>query len=266
MQVFVLDKRKKPLMPCHPARARELLREGRAVVHKIAPFTIRSGSFDQGRRTGILPEDPARRLRVPERVSDPKENPFRLRHRRSGPGHGSLGEKVRNPCRSRRRPGARHLQHPDGTGSRERRSGPVLPPYPAGRRVRVFRSNTSAERSGAFRSGLNAGVPCAEKDGNERKGNERKIWRPDYRSCNSCRDPRNTGTDRESHAGTLECLPSRRMRLRTDMEPIGGCSGPRSRPWGVGRSGTSLRENPARTGHRQRPLCLPCPNRHSEAS
>ncbi len=41
MQVFVLDKRKKPLMPCHPARARELLREGRAVVHKIAPFTIR---------------------------------------------------------------------------------------------------------------------------------------------------------------------------------------------------------------------------------
>ncbi len=41
MRVFVLDKKKKPLMPCHPARARELLREGRAVVHKIAPFTIR---------------------------------------------------------------------------------------------------------------------------------------------------------------------------------------------------------------------------------
>ena len=41
MQVFVLDKRKKPLMPCHPARARKLLRKGRAVVHKIAPFTIR---------------------------------------------------------------------------------------------------------------------------------------------------------------------------------------------------------------------------------
>jgi 5-methylcytosine-specific restriction endonuclease McrA len=41
VQVFVLDKKKKPLMPCHPARARELLREGRAVVHRIAPFTIR---------------------------------------------------------------------------------------------------------------------------------------------------------------------------------------------------------------------------------
>ncbi|WP_231551130.1 RNA-guided endonuclease IscB, partial [Acidithiobacillus ferrivorans] len=36
-----LDKRKKPLMPCHPARARELLREGRARVHRIVPFTIR---------------------------------------------------------------------------------------------------------------------------------------------------------------------------------------------------------------------------------
>ena len=41
MHVFVLDKKKNPLMPCHPARARELLREGRAVVHRRTPFTIR---------------------------------------------------------------------------------------------------------------------------------------------------------------------------------------------------------------------------------
>ena len=41
MQIFVLDKHKKPLMPCHPARARELLGNGKAVVHKRAPFTIR---------------------------------------------------------------------------------------------------------------------------------------------------------------------------------------------------------------------------------
>lgn len=40
-KVFVVDKRKKPLMPTHPARARQLLREGRAVVHKQAPFAIR---------------------------------------------------------------------------------------------------------------------------------------------------------------------------------------------------------------------------------
>jgi len=39
--VFVLDKHKKPLMPCTEKRARLLLEKGRAVVHKIEPFTIR---------------------------------------------------------------------------------------------------------------------------------------------------------------------------------------------------------------------------------
>lgn len=39
--VFVLDKHKKPLMPCSEKRARLLLQRGRAVVHKMEPFTIR---------------------------------------------------------------------------------------------------------------------------------------------------------------------------------------------------------------------------------
>ncbi|WP_218117830.1 RRXRR domain-containing protein, partial [Fervidobacterium changbaicum] len=39
--VFVLDKNKKPLMPCSEKRARLLLSRGRAVVHKMHPFTIR---------------------------------------------------------------------------------------------------------------------------------------------------------------------------------------------------------------------------------
>ncbi|MEN8216641.1 MAG: RNA-guided endonuclease IscB [Pseudomonadota bacterium] len=39
-RVFVLDSEKKPLMPCHPARARELLKKGRAAVYKRYPFTI----------------------------------------------------------------------------------------------------------------------------------------------------------------------------------------------------------------------------------
>ena len=39
--VFVLDKHKKPLMPCSEKRARLLLERGRAVIHKMAPFTIR---------------------------------------------------------------------------------------------------------------------------------------------------------------------------------------------------------------------------------
>lgn len=39
--VFVLDKKKRPLMPCSEKRARLLLRSGRAVVHRLHPFTIR---------------------------------------------------------------------------------------------------------------------------------------------------------------------------------------------------------------------------------
>lgn len=39
--VFVLDKHKKPLMPCSEKRARLLLERKRAVVHKMEPFTIR---------------------------------------------------------------------------------------------------------------------------------------------------------------------------------------------------------------------------------
>jgi 5-methylcytosine-specific restriction endonuclease McrA len=41
MSVFVLDKRKKPLMPCSERRARLLLERGRAVVHRRYPFAIR---------------------------------------------------------------------------------------------------------------------------------------------------------------------------------------------------------------------------------
>lgn len=39
-RVFVLDTHRTPLMPCHPARARELLRKGKAAVFRRFPFTI----------------------------------------------------------------------------------------------------------------------------------------------------------------------------------------------------------------------------------
>jgi 5-methylcytosine-specific restriction endonuclease McrA len=39
-KAFVLDVDKKPLMPCHPARARKLLKAGSAAVFKRYPFTI----------------------------------------------------------------------------------------------------------------------------------------------------------------------------------------------------------------------------------
>jgi len=41
LAVFVLDRRKKPLMPCNEKRARLLLERGRARVHRMMPFTIR---------------------------------------------------------------------------------------------------------------------------------------------------------------------------------------------------------------------------------
>jgi hypothetical protein len=39
-RVVVLSNTRKPLMPCHPARARELLRKGKAAVFRMQPFTI----------------------------------------------------------------------------------------------------------------------------------------------------------------------------------------------------------------------------------
>jgi 5-methylcytosine-specific restriction endonuclease McrA len=41
MAVFVLDRHKKPLMPCSEKRARLLLAKKRARIHKMVPFTIR---------------------------------------------------------------------------------------------------------------------------------------------------------------------------------------------------------------------------------
>jgi 5-methylcytosine-specific restriction endonuclease McrA len=47
-RVFVLGAIGKPLMPCHPARARELLKSGDAVVHRRFPFVIRLKSRTAG--------------------------------------------------------------------------------------------------------------------------------------------------------------------------------------------------------------------------
>lgn len=38
--VFVIDSENKPLLPTHPARSRKLLREGKAKVRQVVPFTI----------------------------------------------------------------------------------------------------------------------------------------------------------------------------------------------------------------------------------
>lgn len=40
MLVYVLNKNNKPLMPCSPAKARHLLRDGKAKAIRREPFTI----------------------------------------------------------------------------------------------------------------------------------------------------------------------------------------------------------------------------------
>jgi hypothetical protein len=52
-RVFVIDAEGSPLMPCHPARARQLLREKKAVVHRQQPFTIRLTERSGGDRQRV---------------------------------------------------------------------------------------------------------------------------------------------------------------------------------------------------------------------
>lgn len=40
-KVFVIDAEGKPCLPCHPARARKLLKERKAVLHSVEPFTVK---------------------------------------------------------------------------------------------------------------------------------------------------------------------------------------------------------------------------------
>jgi 5-methylcytosine-specific restriction endonuclease McrA len=57
--VFVLDANRQPLDPCHEARARELLRKGRAAVFRRYPFTIilkdRQGGYVSSHRFKLDP-------------------------------------------------------------------------------------------------------------------------------------------------------------------------------------------------------------------
>jgi len=62
-RVFVLDSSKNPLMPCHPARARELLNKGKAKVYRFYPFTIILTKRNQGvKQTVELKIDPGSKV------------------------------------------------------------------------------------------------------------------------------------------------------------------------------------------------------------
>jgi 5-methylcytosine-specific restriction endonuclease McrA len=46
--VLVLDSELRPLMPCHPARARQMLRDGKAAIYRRFPFVIVLKERDEG--------------------------------------------------------------------------------------------------------------------------------------------------------------------------------------------------------------------------
>jgi hypothetical protein len=67
LTVFVMDKRKRPLMPCEDGRARLLLGRGRAVIDECRVFTIRLkgriGGEVRPAGTAVLPATEVARLR-----------------------------------------------------------------------------------------------------------------------------------------------------------------------------------------------------------
>ncbi len=85
--VFVLDQHKKPLMPCTEKRARQLLDRGRAVIHKMAPFTIRlkdrtvAESDFQPLRTKFDPGSQTTGVAIISLGDAPAGKPTHLKHR-----------------------------------------------------------------------------------------------------------------------------------------------------------------------------------------
>jgi hypothetical protein len=78
MAVFVLDRKKEPLMPCSEKRARLLLNRGRARVHKMYPFSIRL--VDRTRRNSAAATQNRSRLKA-DRNRDRARSRF---HRKRG--------------------------------------------------------------------------------------------------------------------------------------------------------------------------------------
>ena len=58
MHAFVLDRNQQPLTPCRMARARILLKSGRAAVFRVFPFTILL------KDRGVVPTASAHRIKI----------------------------------------------------------------------------------------------------------------------------------------------------------------------------------------------------------
>ncbi len=152
--VFVLDKRKQPLMPCTPKKARLLLSRGRAVVHRRYPFVIRLKDrvVEQSRLQPLaLKIDPGSRTtgislaRVQETPAGEMHHALHLSelHHRGEEVHTAMG--IRERARRRRR-GA-HLRYRAPRFANRVRPKVWLPPS---MRSRIGNVLTWAQRSCAW--------------------------------------------------------------------------------------------------------------------
>ena len=91
LKVFVLNMRGKPLMPCSPAKARHMLKAGKAVVVRRTPFTIKltiaTGETKQDVTLGV--DAGARHVGIS--ATTEKGGGLRVRSRASTGHHGTSG-------------------------------------------------------------------------------------------------------------------------------------------------------------------------------
>ncbi|MBD2255136.1 RNA-guided endonuclease IscB [Nostoc parmelioides] len=99
MRVFVLDKNLQPLDPCHPARARELIKKRRAKVYRRYPFTIvmqdrvEENSTTHPHRLKIDPGSKITGISIVQEYTGRVVGAFEIHHR---------GQQIKNALESRR--------------------------------------------------------------------------------------------------------------------------------------------------------------------
>ena len=147
-RALVISSNKQQLMPCHPARVRQLLREGKAAVYRLYPFTIIMKERTGGDKQPLtLKIDPGSKVTGISLVAECKRGPkvvwaMELQHR---------GQQIKRDLKSRR--GVRRSRRNRNTWYRtvrfknRRRSKGWLPPSLMSR---VYNSLTWQRRLSRF--------------------------------------------------------------------------------------------------------------------
>lgn len=129
MAVFVLDKLKKPLMPCSEKRARLLLDRGKAVVHRREPFTVRLkarvGGAQQPLRLKLDPGSKTTGVAVVRETGDEQQVLFLAEIAQRG---GQIKKKLQQRANYRRRRRSANLRYRSPRFANRTRPEGWLPP------------------------------------------------------------------------------------------------------------------------------------------